>query len=86
MSRATSGLLMVLGLLALAAGFALGWNRHDQFQAFSASYLVNYMFKQGRFAHLKSDENKHIVDEIQADVDSNWEGILAKTGGEVQKV
>ena len=42
--RATPDLLTVLGLLALAAGLALGWNRHDQFQAFSASYLVNYMF------------------------------------------
>lgn len=48
--------------------------------------VTDYMFKQGRFAHLKSDENAHIVEEIQSDVDRKWEDILAKTGGEVVKV
>jgi len=41
---ATSAALAAIGLLALAAGLALGWNQHDQLRAFSASYLVNYMF------------------------------------------
>ncbi len=48
--------------------------------------VTDYMFKQGRFAHLKSDENTHIVEEIQSDIDKKWEDILAKTGGEVQRV
>ena len=42
--RATSAVLATIGLLALAAGLALGWSRHDQLRGFSASYLVNYMF------------------------------------------
>ncbi|MFC1671953.1 thiamine pyrophosphate-dependent enzyme [Planctomycetota bacterium] len=48
--------------------------------------MPDYLFKQGRFAHLKKDENKHIVDEIQAETDKRWEETLAKTGGEVTKV
>ena len=42
--RAAPGVLAVLGLAALGVGFALGWSRHDQLRAFSASYLVNFMF------------------------------------------
>jgi hypothetical protein len=41
---ATSAALATIGLLALAAGLALGWSRHDQWRGFSASYLVHYMF------------------------------------------
>lgn len=48
--------------------------------------VTEYMMRQGRFAHLKSDQNAHIVEEIQSDVDRKWEDILMKTGGEVQKV
>ena len=48
--------------------------------------MTDYLFKQGRFAHLKKDENKHIVEEIQADTDKRWEELLVKTGGEVTKV
>ena len=36
--------LVVVGLGALAAGFALGFNRGDQLQRFSASYLVSFCF------------------------------------------
>jgi hypothetical protein len=42
--RATSAALAMIGLMALAAGLSLGWSGHDQLRAFSASYLVNYMF------------------------------------------
>ena len=42
--KTTSGILAVLGLAALGVGLALGWSRHDQWRAFSASYLVNFMF------------------------------------------
>ncbi len=43
-SRAIFATLAIVGLLALTAGLALGWSRHDQLREFSASYLVNYMF------------------------------------------
>ncbi|MBN1855264.1 MAG: quinol:cytochrome C oxidoreductase [Pirellulales bacterium] len=42
--RGTSGVLMLIGLVALAIAVALGWRRDDQLRAFSASYLVNYTF------------------------------------------
>ncbi len=48
--------------------------------------VTDYLFRQGRFAHLKKNENTHIVEEIQEDTDAKWEEILAKTGGEVAKV
>lgn len=48
--------------------------------------MTDYLFEQGRFAHLKKDEHAHIVEEIQSDVDRRWEALLAITGGKVQKV
>lgn len=34
--------------------------------------LVEYLKPQGRFKHLFRPENKHILDEMQKDVDENW--------------
>ena len=34
----------LLGILALAAGVALGWARHDEWKYFFHSYLLNYCF------------------------------------------
>jgi hypothetical protein len=42
--RAVPAGLAAVGLIALAAGLALGWNRGDRLTAFSASYLVNFCF------------------------------------------
>ncbi|MGE5587265.1 MAG: thiamine pyrophosphate-dependent enzyme [Clostridia bacterium] len=36
--------------------------------------------KQGRFRHLFRPENEHIIEEIQADIDRNWETLLARAG------
>jgi pyruvate ferredoxin oxidoreductase beta subunit len=35
--------------------------------------VADWMLPQGRFAHLKKPDNKHILDEAQADVDKQWE-------------
>ncbi|MFH1502937.1 MAG: thiamine pyrophosphate-dependent enzyme [Candidatus Eisenbacteria bacterium] len=37
-----------------------------------------WLKRQGRFAHLFKEQNKHIIDEIQADVDRNWEWLLKR--------
>lgn len=35
--------------------------------------VKDWLDMQGRFRHLKREENKHIIDEIQEWVDNNWE-------------
>jgi pyruvate ferredoxin oxidoreductase beta subunit len=42
--------------------------------------ITDYLFVQGRFAHLKKEENKGLVAEIQADVDRRWNELLKKCG------
>ncbi|MBC7083668.1 MAG: pyruvate ferredoxin oxidoreductase [Firmicutes bacterium] len=39
-----------------------------------------WLQKQGRFRHLFRPENEHIIEEIQADIDRNWEALLARAG------
>ncbi|MGE5593008.1 MAG: thiamine pyrophosphate-dependent enzyme [Betaproteobacteria bacterium] len=39
-----------------------------------------WLEKQGRFRHLFRPENEHIIEEIQADIDRNWEALLARAG------
>ena len=34
--------------------------------------VVEFLKPQGRFNHLFKEENKHILDEIQKDIDDNW--------------
>ncbi|MFC1666556.1 thiamine pyrophosphate-dependent enzyme [Candidatus Omnitrophota bacterium] len=34
--------------------------------------VVEFLKPQGRFKHLFKEENKHILDEIQKDIDENW--------------
>lgn len=34
--------------------------------------VVEFLKPQGRFKHLFKEENKHILDEIQKDIDDNW--------------
>lgn len=40
--------------------------------------VAEWMNKQGRFRHLSKPENKPILDSIQANIDSNWQALLAK--------
>ncbi|MBC8473754.1 MAG: pyruvate ferredoxin oxidoreductase [Candidatus Omnitrophica bacterium] len=34
--------------------------------------VIEFLKPQGRFKHLFKEENKHILDEIQKDIDDNW--------------
>ncbi|MCX5679703.1 MAG: thiamine pyrophosphate-dependent enzyme [Candidatus Omnitrophica bacterium] len=40
--------------------------------------VAEWMGLQGRFRHLSRPENKPILDSIQANIDSNWQALLAK--------
>lgn len=42
--------------------------------------ITEYLFMQGRFAHLKKEENKALVEEIQADIDKRWKELLERCG------
>jgi len=38
------------------------------------------MEAQGRYKHLFTPENEHIIKEIQEEIDKNWGKLLAKCG------
>jgi pyruvate ferredoxin oxidoreductase beta subunit len=40
--------------------------------------VLDWLLMQGRFRHLSKPENKHILDEIQANIDANWQALLKK--------
>ena len=40
--------------------------------------VAKWLERQGRFRHLFREENKHIIDEIQAEVDRNWDWLLKR--------
>jgi pyruvate ferredoxin oxidoreductase beta subunit len=40
--------------------------------------VVEWLKTQGRFAHLFQPRFKHVIDEIQAKVDQEWEGLLKR--------
>jgi len=40
--------------------------------------VAEWLKKQGRFRHLFKEQNKHIIDEIQKDVDRNWAWLLKR--------
>ncbi len=42
--------------------------------------VIEYLKPQGRFKHLFAEENKHLIEDIQADVDKQWEELLKKCG------
>jgi pyruvate ferredoxin oxidoreductase beta subunit len=39
-----------------------------------------WLKRQGRFRHLFRDENRHIIDELQAEVDRDWDRLLKLCG------
>jgi pyruvate ferredoxin oxidoreductase beta subunit len=41
--------------------------------------LTEWLKDQGRFKHLFKEENKHIIDELQAETDKKWEDLLKKS-------
>lgn len=42
--------------------------------------LVEFIETQGRFSHLKKEKNKFIIDELQKEVDRDWQELLKKAG------
>jgi len=38
--------------------------------------IMNFLKLQGRFKHLLKEENKHIVDNIQKNIDKEWDNLL----------
>jgi pyruvate ferredoxin oxidoreductase beta subunit len=40
--------------------------------------VVEWLKKQGRFRHLFKEQNKHIIDDMQKDVDRNWAWLLKR--------
>jgi pyruvate ferredoxin oxidoreductase beta subunit len=40
--------------------------------------VSEWLERQGRFRHLFKEGNKHIIDEIQAEVDRNWQWLLKR--------
>ena len=40
--------------------------------------VLEWLKQQGRFRHLSKPENRPILDAIQANIDSNWQSLLAK--------
>ncbi|UCE20123.1 MAG: pyruvate ferredoxin oxidoreductase [Gemmatimonadota bacterium] len=47
--------------------------------------LAEWTERQGRFAHLSKEENKHILERAQHDVDEQWEELLRRCGQETEK-
>jgi len=44
--------------------------------------IEEFLKPQGRFRHLFSEENKHIIGELQAEVDRKWRQLLQRCGEE----
>jgi pyruvate ferredoxin oxidoreductase beta subunit len=40
--------------------------------------VAEWLEKQGRFRHLFREENRHIIEEIQTEVDRNWQWLLKR--------
>ena len=44
--------------------------------------VEGWLKRQGRFRHLFRDENRHLIDELQAEVDRRWQRLLRLCGEE----
>lgn len=42
--------------------------------------VVEFLKTQGRFKHMFKPENKHLIDELQAEVDRKWEDLRRRAG------
>jgi pyruvate ferredoxin oxidoreductase beta subunit len=42
--------------------------------------VVEWLERQGRFRHLFRPENRHLIDELQAELDLRWERLLERCG------
>lgn len=48
--------------------------------------VEEFLKPQGRFRHLFRPENRHVIDELQQEVDDNWEELLIRCGKKPVKV
>lgn len=48
--------------------------------------VTEFLKTQRRFSHLFKDENRHIIDKIQADVDRTWDALLNKEKLPIQNI
>lgn len=60
---------------------------------FSLTYLplekkpvMDWLKPQGRYRHLLTPENEGVIEQIQADVDRNWQKLLARAGDAIPDV
>ncbi|MDH4209572.1 MAG: pyruvate ferredoxin oxidoreductase, partial [Anaerolineae bacterium] len=44
--------------------------------------IEEFLKPQGRFRHLFAEQNKHIIGELQAEVDRKWKQLLERCGEE----
>jgi pyruvate ferredoxin oxidoreductase beta subunit len=42
--------------------------------------VEEFLRPQGRFRHLFREENRHIIEELQEEVDRHWEELLKRSG------
>jgi pyruvate ferredoxin oxidoreductase beta subunit len=42
--------------------------------------IEEWLRRQGRFRHLFRDENRFMIDDLQADIDRRWQRLLARCG------
>ena len=66
--------------ISIIVGFVIMFSKPKEKKPVS-----EWMNLQGRFRHLSKPENKHILDEIQANIDSNWQTLLSKEPAQVGK-
>ena len=45
--------------------------------------IEEFLKSQGRFKHLFKPENKHLIEEMQQEVDRRWEELLKRCGEEI---
>ena len=45
--------------------------------------VIDWLKTQKRFDHLFEPENKHLIDEIQSNIDKKWEKLLYKCGADI---
>jgi pyruvate ferredoxin oxidoreductase beta subunit len=42
--------------------------------------VEEWLKRQGRFGHLFRERNRHLIDDLQAEVDRRWERLLELSG------
>ena len=62
-----------------------GWKYTVNYKPKEKQPIEPWLKQQGRFAHLFSPANKHVIDELQAETDRIWNDLLAKEAASAAK-